>query len=143
MVVGTIWIAWSTKELRNFAEQQAKDMASQLVATNDALRASNTQAEAATTANQLSRSALFNSVDAARKQLRPYLVFDSHGIKNYETAMTFKNVGQTPALKITTHLRGAITNGKRLINFYRAVLTTYWKKMIQMNSSRLLAEVTF
>jgi cell division protein FtsL len=104
-MVGTIWIAYSTKELRDFAEQQAKDSQKQVAATNAALKAAETQALEATTANNLANKAISNSIDIARKQIRAYLVFSNPVFKDIlQNSMTMSldvtNVGATPAYNV-------------------------------------------
>jgi hypothetical protein len=104
-MASTIWIAWSTKELRDFAEQQASDAKIQVTATNAALKAAETQALAARQANEISKSSLLSTMDTAKKQIRAYLVFDDQDFfaplqKNMRINIYAKNVGTTPAYDV-------------------------------------------
>jgi hypothetical protein len=105
-MASTIWIAWSTKELRNFAEQQALDAKTQIAATLAALKAADIQASAAKQANEISEAALLNSADSAKKQIRAYIVFERRREfvaplqRNMHIRIIVKNVGTTPAYDV-------------------------------------------
>ncbi len=105
-MAASIWLGLSTRDLRNFAEQQEQDLKRQIELTNDAVKAANNQAEAAKAANEISKAALLNSSDAAKKQIRAYIVFTNREIteilqKEMSETNTIKNVGLTPANEVT------------------------------------------
>jgi hypothetical protein len=97
-MAATIWIAYSTKQLRDFADQQAGDMKTSLEMTRNAIFAANRQAAAAETANDQAR-------ESAKVQLRAYVVqtsIETQNIINGNLTSIFhmKNVGQTPAINL-------------------------------------------
>jgi HAMP domain-containing protein len=97
-MAATIWIAYSTRQLRDFAEQQAGDMKTSLEMTRNAIFAGNRQAAAAETANDQAR-------ESAKIQLRAYVVQTSIETQNIisgnlTSIFHIKNVGQTPAINL-------------------------------------------
>jgi hypothetical protein len=97
-MAAAIWTAYSTKQLTDFAEQQAKDMSSSLEMTRNAIFAANKQAVAMEATNDIMKS-------TANKQLRAYIT--QHAISandsmtsNMSSTFYYKNVGQTPALAV-------------------------------------------
>ena len=91
----TLWIAWSTKQLRDFAEEQAEDMKAQIRITHDAIDAANRQAAAAEQANAQAR-------EFARRQLRPEILVasierPSEANERMTHIVHLKNVGLTAA----------------------------------------------
>jgi hypothetical protein len=97
-MAATVWIAYSTKQLRDFAEQQAKDMKESLKMTEGAITVGNRQAAAAEAANDHMR-------ETAKHQLRAYVVQTNVDTNNaltsgQETVVHLKNVGQTPAINM-------------------------------------------
>jgi hypothetical protein len=118
-MVCTGWIAWYTRDLRDFASQQARDTAGALALTRDSVAAANRQAVAAEAAN-LAVTA------TAEKQLRAYLTIERHDtmdalVKDGKVLpagpmhmnVVFRNVGQTPAYKVTFYEREAMLPQRR------------------------------
>jgi hypothetical protein len=96
----TAWIAWSIKELRDFAFQQAKSVNDSVGISRYGILAANRRAEAAEKANDL-------AAETSRSRLRAYV--SVLGIstqnpfeKNMSSSFSYKNVGQTPALGLRT-----------------------------------------
>jgi hypothetical protein len=102
--------AYSIKQLRDFAEQQAVDMQRSLEMTRTAIFVGNRQAAAA-------ESAIEEGRQANKKQLRPYLVesdIDTENILSTSLSTIFhvKNVGATPAVRMAFRAATAVV-GKR------------------------------
>jgi hypothetical protein len=95
----TLWMAFSTKDLRDFAEEQARDM-------KESIAAAKVSADAAKTAVELSDR-------TAERQLRAYVGFKSGGV--FSTAdntrvgawVKIKNFGVTPAYRVKGWLKFA------------------------------------
>jgi cell division protein FtsL len=109
-MAGTIWIAYSTKELRDFAQQQALDVRAQVEATNEALKVAQVQSTAAIAANDIAKTALFNSTDGMRKQIRAYIFFtDKEFFDELQPSMAMtlamRNFGNTPAHDVQFELQ--------------------------------------
>jgi hypothetical protein len=113
-MICTGWMAWYTKDLRNFAAQQAKDMTQTIELTLKSIETANRQAAAAEKANEAVAA-------VAERQLRAYLTMERHdtyrsvsvnGITSPTKFMfmgwSMKNVGQTPAYKVTSYKEEAI-----------------------------------
>ncbi len=99
-IICTAWIAWSIKELHDFAFQQAKSVNDSIEISRYEIFAANRRAEATEKANEL-------AAETSRSQLRAYV--NVLGIstqnafeKNMSSSFTYKNVGQTPALGLRT-----------------------------------------
>ena len=96
----TAWIAWSIKELRDFAFQQAKSVNDSIEISRYGIFAANRRAEATEKANEL-------AAETSRRQLRAYVTVlgistQNPFEKNMSSSFTYKNVGQTPALGLRT-----------------------------------------
>lgn len=93
-LVCTLWLAFSTQDLRDFAAEQAHDTKTQLELTRAAVQAADKQAEGAKEVNQLSKI-------VSDRQTRPYIVVDDHDFSQVLAQpgfadVTLKNVGATP-----------------------------------------------
>jgi hypothetical protein len=96
----TAWIAWSIKELHDFAFQQAKSVNDSIEISRYGIFAANRRAEATEKANEL-------AAETSRRQLRAYVTVlgistQNPFEKNMSSSFTYKNVGQTPALDLRT-----------------------------------------
>jgi len=101
-LVCTGWIAWSTKDLRDFAEIQAQDVKTQIQLTHDAVDVATRQAQAIEGANR-------QALESSRRQLRPEVVVVSverptFPANNMQISIHFKNVGQTAAYELTDYI---------------------------------------
>ncbi len=92
----TIWIALSTKDLRDFAERGDRTTVEQLKAAKQSAEASVEQSIAAKKANDYALAATKTSQDASRLQSRAYLTLADDGNNPFEP-VDIKNVGATPA----------------------------------------------
>lgn len=95
----TAWIAWSTKDLRDFAEVQAQDIRTQIQLTHDAVDVATRQAKAVEDANR-------QAIESSRRQLRPEVVVTAvesptFPFNNMQLRVHFKNVGQTAAYELS------------------------------------------
>jgi hypothetical protein len=104
----TSWIAWSTQELSNFSEQQAKDMNVSLRMTTSAIFAANRQAVAMEKANELAN-------ETSRNQLRAYVSISSIETekilkKDMRSIVHYKNAGVTPAIDLRVFGSSAIVS---------------------------------
>jgi hypothetical protein len=102
----TAWIAWSIKELHDFAFQQAKSVNDGIEISRYEIFAANRRAEAIEKANEL-------AAETSRGQLRAYIsvlgISTQNAFeKNMSSSFTYKNVGQTPALGLRTLTDAAI-----------------------------------
>ena len=113
-MAAAVWTAYSTKELRDFAAQQAEDMKKSLEMTRNGIFAGNRQAKAAEDAIEQARQ-------AAKNQLRAYIVQTAIDTKNIlTTSLTsvihLKNVGVTPAVRMAFRMAGAVVKKTEDIN---------------------------
>jgi hypothetical protein len=89
----TIWLAVSTKDLRDFAEQQSSDMKESLRISAEAADAAKDQARAAQVANETSRAILRARIDISESNIERV----SLGLSP-EVYGKIKNSGQSPAI---------------------------------------------
>jgi hypothetical protein len=106
LTVATVWTAYSTEQLRKFAEQQAKDVSAALQMTRSAIVAANRQAGAVEAANDISN-------ETSKKQLRAYISQQTIETENSMKAeMTsifyYKNTGLTPGIDLRFFAAGQI-----------------------------------
>jgi hypothetical protein len=98
LTIAIVWTAYSTEQLRRFAEQQAKDMSAALQTTRSAIVAANRQAGAVEAANDISN-------ETSKKQLRAYLsqltIETENSMKAEMTSIFYyRNTGLTPAVDL-------------------------------------------
>jgi hypothetical protein len=97
-IVCTAWIAWSIRELHNFALQQANSVKDSIEIARYGILAANRRAEATEKTYDL-------AAETSRSQLRAYVsvlgISTQNAFeKNMSSSLNYKNVGQTPALGI-------------------------------------------
>jgi hypothetical protein len=97
----SIWIAYSTNELKRVAANQLEEMRKSAEQVERSIKAANEQVAQMQTSNSLQES-------SQTKQLRAYLVLENYDLNDaFSKAMSFsyniKNVGQTPAYKVTSY----------------------------------------
>jgi hypothetical protein len=95
----TIWLAWSTKDIRDFAERQASDM-------KEAVSASNRQAAASEDANRLAK-------DSLTYLQRPWLdiAIGNHPFPQGRVdsiTLHVKNVGNSTAINVTSECEASL-----------------------------------
>jgi hypothetical protein len=101
-LVCTAWIAWSTKDLRDFAQIQAQDIKTQIQLTHDAVDVATRQAQAIEGANR-------QALESSRRQLRPEVVVTAVERPTFpagdmQIRIHFRNVGQTAAYELTDYI---------------------------------------
>jgi hypothetical protein len=102
----SVWIAWSIYDLHVFALRQAKSVNDSIEISRFAILAANRRAEA-------TEKALDLAAETARSQLRAYVsvlgISTQNAFeKNMTSSLNYKNVGQTPALKLRTLIDAVI-----------------------------------
>jgi hypothetical protein len=98
----TAWIAWSTKDLRDFAEIQARDIRTQIQLTHDAVDVATRQAKAVEDANR-------QAIDTSKRQLRAEVVVvlvETPALPDNDMHIKvhFKNAGQTSAYGLSEYI---------------------------------------
>src|ERR1700722_5165835 len=105
-IVCTAWIAWSIRELHNFALQQANSVKDSIEIARYGILAANRRAEATEKTIDL-------AAETSRSQLRAYVsvlgISTQNAFeKNMASSLNYKNVGQTPALSLKTLIDAVI-----------------------------------